>query len=49
MFVLFAKTMNKTLFYFFSSLFLFIGETFVTRKISRAVAKIHLGQQNEVR
>lgn len=25
------------------------GETFVTRKITRAVAKIHLGQQQQVR
>jgi hypothetical protein len=25
------------------------GETFVTRKITRAVAKIHLGQQEQVR
>ena len=26
-----------------------LGETFVTRKITRAVAKIHLGLQQEVR
>ena len=29
-------------------MYLPIGETFVTRKITRAVAKIHLGQQDEV-
>jgi len=27
----------------------FLGETFVTRKITRAVAKIHLGLQDKVR
>ena len=27
----------------------FLGETFVTRKITRAVAKISLGQQEDVR
>lgn len=32
--------------YFFPLLYL--GETFVTRKITRAVAKIHLGQQDSV-
>jgi hypothetical protein len=35
------------LFFFFFLIF-FLGPTFVTRKITRAVARIHLGKQNEL-
>lgn len=31
-----------------SNYFVVVGETFVTRKITRAVAKIFLGQQKEI-
>lgn len=33
---------------FFSYIFNLLGENFVTRKITRSVAKIHLGQQEFV-